>query len=509
MRTTSFALFALTLSGAAWLTGCGAKDYSSDDGAEMSGDLGVGQGGAQDFGYFRDILLEGGLPGPESIDDVGFFNEHVIEVPPAECDDDVCVHGRLGMMGNMINGGDCTIVTLAMNTPIDIDDLERPPLNLVLAIDSSGSMAGQPLQYVQSGLRQMLEAVEPGDKVTLITFSGEARVVAEGGAEDLSSLYEAIDRMSANGSTNIYDALDLAYDMVELNAGLEWQNRILLLSDGVATAGVTSSTEILSLAEIHAHDSYRLTTIGIGEEFDIELMQELAEVGEGSFYYVEDPAAVSEVFVDEVTSYLVPLAHDAVIEVNVEPGWEVRAMYGTKDFILTDDRARIEIDTLQIAGRTSDEDNEDGRRGGNGAVIVELIPEEGTPAGEVGVIDFAYLEASSGESVTDRVSISSPLAPAELEQGAYHFEDASVAKSFVMLNLYVGFEMATQDVGEWDLDGALATLVALCGSVEGWLSENPDEDIEDDLFYLKLFIDNLRANGAGQAGEAGDPWPND
>jgi len=506
MHPTKHPLFALTLIGAVWLTGCSNESSMSGEGAS---DMGVAQGGAQDFGYFREILLEGGLPGPETIDDVGFFNEHVIDVPPAECGDDVCVHGRLGMMGNMINGGDCTIVTVAMNTPVDIDELERPPLNLVLAIDNSGSMEGHPLDYVKSGLRQMLESIEPGDKVTLITFSGEARVVAEGGPGELSTLYEAIDLMAANGSTNIYDALDLAYDMVELNASAEWQNRILLLSDGVATAGVTSSSEIIALAELHAQDNYRLTTIGIGVDFDIELMQELAEVGEGSFYYVEDPSAVSEIFVDEVTSYLVPLAHDAVIEVNVEPGWEIRAMYGTKDFILTDERARIEIDTLQIAGRTSDDDNEDGRRGGNGAIIVELIPEEGTPAGEVGLLDFSFMEASSGEAVTDRVSISSPMAPAEMEAGAYHFEDAAVAKSFVMLNLYVGFEMATQDVVESDLDGALTTLVALCGGVEDWLAENPDEDIEDDLFYLKLFIDNLRANGAGQGDDPGDPWPND
>jgi Ca-activated chloride channel family protein len=93
-------------------------DENGDDGG--SG-LGVGQGGSQDFGQFKHILDQGGIPGPNTIDDVGFFNEHKIELPAPGCDNEVCLHGLFGQMGNMITGSDCITVLVGMNTPIDID----------------------------------------------------------------------------------------------------------------------------------------------------------------------------------------------------------------------------------------------------------------------------------------------------------------------------------------------------------------------------------------------------
>ena len=145
------------------LTGCGEASDSGDSGLGDGGALepGVGQGGAQDFGQFRQILEDGGIPGPETIDDVGFFNEHVLELPAADCGQDVCLHAQLGVMGNMFNGANCTLVWAGMNSPLDPDELERPALNLAIAIDTSGSMQGDGIAYVRSGLHQMLGSAAP------------------------------------------------------------------------------------------------------------------------------------------------------------------------------------------------------------------------------------------------------------------------------------------------------------------------------------------------------------
>ncbi|EDM77898.1 hypothetical protein PPSIR1_01724 [Plesiocystis pacifica SIR-1] len=479
-------------------------------GGSALGGANAGQGGAQDFGLFREILLEGGIPGPETIDDMGFFAEHQIELPEPTCGEDVCIHGKLGVMGNMINGGNCTVVVVGMNTPIDPAELDRPPLNLTIAVDLSKSMEGEPIDRVRQGLLQMREQLEPEDRVTLVGFGDEAQVIVENADKDSVELATAIAALVPWGSTNLYAGLRTAFEQTDLYAQEGWQNRVLLVSDGVPTTGIVNSDKIEGLAEAWSGMGYGLTTVGIGNDFDIELMRNLSELGSGSFYYVEDPDAVIEVFSEEVQAFTVPLAEDVIIDATVFEGYDLRAVYGTKQVETWGNQALIDIPILQIAHREGASDNENGRRGGGGAMIFELLPTGESP-GEVGRLEFEYTVPGTEEVVEQVVEISSPLGPWELPEDGF-FEADAVEKSFVMLNIYVGFEMAASRAAAGDYAGALTVLEPLVLSVEDWLSANEDEDIEDDLFYINLFIDNLEAQGGATNSPnpvPPDPWPND
>lgn len=493
--------------------GCSdAGDAASFEGG--GGNAGVGQGGAQDFGQFRDILDAGDLPGPETLDDVGFFNEHKIELPTADCGGNVCVHGELGVMGNMINGSNCTLVMLGMNTPIDPNEIDRPPLNLAIVVDTSGSMQGEPMDYLKEGLFRMLDDLQPEDRISLVGFSGSADTKVEFIAGDDAELNLAIGTLSANGPTNIYDGLRTGYELVEANADPERQNRVILLSDGEATAGITAKDKIVSMSAAYNEEGYSLTTIGVGTDFDPELMRELSESGAGAFYYLEDPQAVQEVFEQEVQTFLVPLAKDVVIDFTVDPGYTLRQIYGTKLAEQWGNQGHIEIPSLQIAHRTSVSDNEGGRRGGGGAIIAELVPrspDQAVEVGTVGLLTMTYDVPGSDESVTEEIKIQSPLQPGETpEEG--HFSFNGVEKSFVMLNILAGFEMAANRASFGDFTGARGVLDSLRGGVVTWLETNDDEDIADDLRYIDKFIENLDARGALEAPPdqtPPNPWPND
>jgi len=495
-------------------TGCafGGNDAAAFD-QEGSG-AGVGQGGAQDFGQFRAILDEGGLPGPETLDDVGFFNEHKIELPPADCGEDICLHGELGVMGNMINGSNCTLVMLGMNTPIDPSAIERPPLNLALAVDTSGSMSGDNIHYLREGLYRMLDDLRPEDRVSLVGFSNTARVLVDARAGDDPELTLAIGSLDANGATNIYDGLRVAYEQVEANADPSRQNRVILLSDGEATAGIQSNVKLAEMSAAYNAEGYGLTTIGLGQEFDPELMRDLAEKGAGAFYFLESPAAVEEVFEQEVQTFLVPLAKDVKISVQIDPAYTLRAIYGTKQAETWGNVGQIDIPTLQIAHRTSVSDDEGGRRGGGGAMIAEVVPrdpEAEAGPGTVGQVTMTWDVPGSDESRTTTVKIESPLSPGETpDDGLFSF--AGVEKSFVMLNIYAGFEMAATRSAFGDLAGARGVLAPLADEVETWLADNPDVDIEDDLRYIRRFIQNLDARGASEEPSnpnPPNPWPQD
>ncbi|MCA9650036.1 MAG: VWA domain-containing protein [Myxococcales bacterium] len=494
-------------------TGC----MAASDGAAFEGDgvgAGVAQGGAQDFGQFRAIIDAGGLPGPETLDDVGFFNEHKIELPPADCGDDICLHGELGVMGNMINGSNCTLVMLGMNTPIDPATTPRLPLNLAIAVDTSGSMSGEPIDYVREGLYRMLDDLGPDDRVSLIAFDDQASMVVQSVGGDDPELTLGIGSLRAGGRTNIYDGLRMAYETVEAHADPERQNRVILLSDGEATTGITSSARLVEMSTAYNSEGYSLSTIGMGESFDPELMRNLAEKGAGAFYFLEDPAAVQEVFEEEVNTFLVPLARDVRVSLTVDPGYTLRAIYGTKQAQAWGNVGQIDIPSLQLAHRVAVEDVEGGRRGGGGAIIAELVPRDPSlveEPGTVGSISMQWDEPGTDQSHTTNVKITSALQPGETPEGGL-FSFGGVEKGFVMLNIYAGFEMAAVRSSYGDLAGARGVLVPLAEQVEAWLADSPDLDIEDDLSYIRKFIDNLDANGA-QDGPSDpnppNPWPQD
>ncbi len=490
--------------------GGGQGDGDGGDDGGSSVPPGVGQGGAQDFGQFRAILEDGQIPGPDTLDDVGFFNEHKIELPGADCGDDVCVHGALAQTGNFLTGTDCTMVMVGMNTPVDLAELERPPLNLAIAVDTSGSMQGEPIERVREGLFRMVDVLQPDDRVTLVTFNDGAVVEAEFSGGESGAIEVAIAGLEAGGQTNIYEGLWAAYEAVESKVDPTQQNRVLLLSDGEANVGIVNDDKIVNLATALSGQGIGLSTIGLGDSFDPLLMRRLSEVGGGTFYFIENPEAVEEVFEEEVTALLMPLATQVEIDIDVLPGWEVRALYGTKLADVRDQTATVEIPSLHIAHRETVDDVEHGRRGGGGVIVAEVMRKPGTPApdgNEVGSLDLQYTIPGTEDVVTQRVDIVSPTA-----DSTEYFETEGAEKSFVMLNLYVGFRIASERATVGDDVTALSTLQALHGAVSGWLAEHDDFDIEDDLRYVDLFIDNLRARGAAEPPpnqNPPEPWPQD
>jgi Ca-activated chloride channel family protein len=495
--------------------GSSATAASGGENGDGGSGLGVGQGGSQDFGQFKDILDQGDIPGPNTIDDVGFFNEHKIELPNPECANNVCLHGLFGQMGNMISGSDCITVLVGMNTTVDIEQLERLPLNLSLVIDTSGSMQGEPIEYARQGLERMLDGLEPGDRINLITFSSTAHVAVEAIEGDAPELINAIDALHADGGTNIYDGLRTGFELVDAHYSAGAQNRVVLLSDGEATEGITNDAKIIEMAAAYAGLGYGLTTIGVGTDFDVALMRSLSEQASGSFYFLEDPAAVKEVFHEEVTSFLVPLAADVQLDVDIGGAYVLRGIYGTKLFEVSSGQGTIDIPNLQLAHRTDVDDHDDGgRRGGGGAILLELLRKQGqSQTKDVGSLKLHYRVPNTDQFVDEEVEIQIPVAPGDIDLENGTFEHVSVEKGFVMLNIYMGFQMAATRASQGDYDGAWNVLDALDQNVNVWLAEHPDFDIEDDLSYVRKFKANIDAKRPTDSeptpSPTPEPWPYD
>jgi Ca-activated chloride channel family protein len=515
MRTRSFVQLTTVALAALALGACSSDSPTGSPPSDPGpGSTGVSQGGAQDFGLFRQILESGQIPGPSTLDDLGFFAEHKLDYPAPDCKNDVCIHGLLGMMGNMITGSKCTLIQVGMNSPIDVSKVARPPLNLVIAVDTSGSMAGAPMDYVKLGLEQMIPSLVPDDRISLVSFSGSATVLLDyADAADGAALTQAFESLKASGNTNLYDGLFTAFSLADAHLDPTHQNRVIYLSDGVATTGITNGAKLASLAKGYAKKGIGVTTIGVGKEFDVEVMRGLGEIGAGNFYFLEDPKAVKEVFADEVKTFLVPVALDVKLDLTVGSAFSLRGVYGTHGFSPAEGGGTVAIPSLFLAGRTGAGDPiQPGRRGGGGAILLELMRDPSAPSAElaVGDLQLAYTDPLTGKPISESVSID---APGGDPGAAGYFSDATVEKGFVMLNLYAGFKIAAQLAADSDPRTAKRTLETLRPNVAQWLQKTPDPDISDDLKYVDLFIENLTAVAQStppyEPADPPEPWPAD
>ena len=212
MRLTTLAMMALA----------GCSTGTDIGNGPLPGLSGVGQGGAQDFGLFRQILDDGGIPGPETIDDVGFFAEHVVSLPPPTCGEDVCLHGLYGAMGNLITGSPCTVLLLGMNSTLTPESIERPPLNLTVVVDTSGSMRRRPHRVGARRVAGHAPGARGGRSASpSVTFETAARCRCQRAWQPRRSRADlaAIDGLlAAAGSTNLYEGLRAGYESAEAMA---------------------------------------------------------------------------------------------------------------------------------------------------------------------------------------------------------------------------------------------------------------------------------------------------
>ncbi|MBT9556385.1 MAG: VWA domain-containing protein [Myxococcales bacterium] len=474
---------------------------SSGEPVENPGSAGVSQPGAADFGQFRAVLEAGEIPGPGILDDLGFFAEHKLDYPKADCEGSVCLHPLVGVMGNFLTGVDCTLIQLGMNSPLDPESLKRPALHVVLVVDTSGSMEGAPLAYLKDGLVRMLDSLGDDDRISLVRYGTDAEVLLEHqGLDDRIALESAFTLLDASGRTNIFAGLFEGYALAEAHAAdPDVETRVVLMSDGVMNEGLVDLPALIGLAKRHARTGIGLTTIGAGREFDPELMRGLAEAGAGNFYFLDDPAAMVEVFSQEVDTFLVPIALDVTIETIVSDGYRLGATYGTNGFTANSHGGTIELPVLFLAGRRSaSEPITGGRRGGGGAILYELMRDrdaEGEAWSEVGTVRFSYTDPRSGQRISEEAQLDVPESAWVIPDGGW-FSDFTVEKAFVMLNLYAAFELAVELAWDSDLGSALGTLKTVRASVSDWLIENDDADIADDMRYVDMFIEAIEAEAA-------------
>jgi len=199
---------------------------------------------------------------------------------------------------------------------------ERKPVHLVYLVDTSGSMqAADKMGLAKQSLKLLTGSLQKGDTVALCTYAGSVReVLAPTGINDKDKIFAAIENLSAGGSTAMSSGIQLAYQLAERTQVKGHVNRVIVLSDGDANVGPTSSDEILAMIGRYKDKGITLSTVGFGSgNYKDTMMERLADKGDGNYAYIDSEVQAKRVFQDQLSGMLEVIARDVKIQVEFDP----------------------------------------------------------------------------------------------------------------------------------------------------------------------------------------------
>lgn len=196
---------------------------------------------------------------------------------------------------------DLLITIAAPASQPELETRPRPPLNLALVIDRSGSMGGQKLSYARKAARFLVGELTQRDRLAIVTFDDEVEVLVPSQPVRNPQLFiSAINTIHSGGSTALFDGWLAGAMQVANHLDSAAMNRVLLLSDGEANEGITNSAEIAAKVAGLTSKGISTSAFGLGDGFDEDLMGAIAGAGDGTMAQIESPAQLADLYASEL-----------------------------------------------------------------------------------------------------------------------------------------------------------------------------------------------------------------
>lgn len=205
----------------------------------------------------------------------------------------------------------------------------RAPVALALSIDRSGSMEGKPIESVKTAVGLIVDQLTEADMLSIVTF-GEHIDVLMPASRVLNKelIKQHVERIRPKGTTNLFSGMATAAEQL-LNASSPGHlSRVLLLTDGEANEGIVEYHDIVSQARELRARGMTISTIGVGIEYNEELMKGIAKNTRGNYYYIDAIDQIPEVFEKELKSIFGTVATSVTLKLRLAEGVELGRVYG-------------------------------------------------------------------------------------------------------------------------------------------------------------------------------------
>lgn len=277
----------------------------------------------------RYLAEAGYIPTSREVAVEQFINYHRHRLPLPKVGESVAMDTRWG--NNVVSPSQpMAVLQVGFTTAFANDRTDLRPLNLVLVIDKSGSMAeADKMSRVREALLKMVGQLRPTDRVGIIVFDSTASVAMPSQPLGSGAAYrETVANLAPGSSTNLNAGLMLGYEEAAKHFEKGATNRVILLTDGIANTGETDPKKIAANSVEKNVKGIDLSTIGLGLDLDKDLLQALAKSGRGLFHFVADAQDIQKVFVTEVQSLVAPVARRVKLEVAYDPALTLTRVFG-------------------------------------------------------------------------------------------------------------------------------------------------------------------------------------
>ena len=273
---------------------------------------------AASYSNMRRYINKGELPPADAIRTEELINYFSYDYPQPTGNDPVKITTEVGACPWNVKHRLVRIGLKAKDIPTD----KLPVSNLVFLIDVSGSMYGpQRLGLVQSSLKLLVNNLRDEDRVAIVVYSGSAgEKLPSTSGSDKQKIREAIDELTAGGSTAGGAGIKLAYKIAKQNFVKGGNNRIILCTDGDFNVGVSSDEGLEKLIEQERKSGVFLTVLGYGMgNYKDSKMQVLAEKGNGNHAYIDNLQEANRVLVNEFGATMHTVAKDVKLQIEFNP----------------------------------------------------------------------------------------------------------------------------------------------------------------------------------------------
>lgn len=323
--------------------------------------IGFAAGGAKDIDNFRENIENDYLPLFTDVTYEGLFYDYYFDTGKKEnCEDLFCQSYSYAVSKDPFSQKDEYYLSVGLNSGIKESNFERKKLNLVIVLDVSGSMSsefdryyydniGKPvplgwegdwqktkIQLATESIVTLIDHLNNNDNLGVVLFNNGAHVakpLESMESTDLSRLKSNILEIRADGGTNMDSGIGAATELFDDVVGFdenEYENRIIFLTDAMPNLGDTSEQGLFGMIKKNAEKNVYASFIGIGVDFNTELVEEITKIRGANYYSVHSAHDFTQRMDDEFEYMVTPLVFNLVLGIQTD-GYKIKKVYGSPE----------------------------------------------------------------------------------------------------------------------------------------------------------------------------------